>query len=200
MASARAIVGRAMCGRWQAAVMRLKNPGGAEQALQTVRHVKNELGNARGHGNNAAQHKDAFLTWCDNWATPQLGNHFPGTEGIFVEITESYHRLALAPEMSERQLNMLLHREFGEWDARLGRLAGEIQGSMTFLSRRGRLIVLDTSALMEGVFFNDFDWHRLDPSLSGEAVRLVLSSLVTEELDDLKRHRDGRQKAQARRV
>jgi hypothetical protein len=52
---------------------------------------------------------------------------------------------------------------------------------------------------MEGVFFTDFDWHLLDPSLRGDGVRLVVPSLVVEELDDLKRHRDG-QKAQARRV
>jgi hypothetical protein len=53
---------------------------------------------------------------------------------------------------------------------------------------------------MEGVFFTDFDWHLLDPSLIGDAVRLVVPSLVVEELDDLKRDRDGRKKAKARRV
>jgi rRNA-processing protein FCF1 len=83
---------------------------------------------------------------------------------------------------------------------RLERLIAEIQGRMAFLAQPGRLVVLDTSALIEGVFFTDFDWHLLDPSLKGHAVRLVVPSLVLEELDDLRRHRDGRQKAQARRV
>jgi len=179
--------------------MRLRNPGGADAALATVRQVKNELGNASGRGNNAAERKDAFLTWCDHWATPQLGNHFPVSEDLFAELTESYHRVVQTPQLSERELNMLIARECREWDARLERLISEMQSQLAFLGRPGRLVVLDTSALMEGVFFTDFDWHLLDPSPQG-AVRLVVPSLVMEELDDLKRHRDGRQKAQARRV
>lgn len=75
-----------------------------------------------------------------------------------------------------------------------------MEGRLAFLLRPGRIVVLDTSALMEGVFFADFDWHILDRTLKEEPVRLILPSLVVEELDDLKRHRDGRQRAQARRV
>jgi rRNA-processing protein FCF1 len=69
-----------------------------------------------------------------------------------------------------------------------------------FLGRPGSIVVLDTSALMEGVFFADFDWHRLDASLKDEPVCLVVPSLVTEELDALECHRDGRQRAQAGNV
>jgi hypothetical protein len=180
--------------------MRLRSPGGAGKALETVRLVRQELGNASVQGNSAGERKDAFLTWCDNWASPQLGNHFPATEELFGEIAESYNRLAMLPPMSERQLNGLLHRECRAWDARLERLEAELTELMRFLARPGRLVVLDTSALMEGVFFTEFDWHTLDLSLRHSAVRLVLPSLVTEELDDLKRHRDGRQRALARRV
>jgi hypothetical protein len=82
--------------------VRLRNPGGAEQALQTARQVKGQLGNASVQGNNAAERKDALLTWCDQRATPQLGNHFPATEDLFGEISESYNRLALAPQMSDQ--------------------------------------------------------------------------------------------------
>jgi rRNA-processing protein FCF1 len=106
----------------------------------------------------------------------------------------------MAPEMSERQLNGLLHREWQEWDARLDRLLTGLEALRAFLQRPGRLVVLDTSALMEGVFFTEFDWHKLDASLAGGPVRLIVPSLVTEELDELKRHRDGRVKAKARRV
>ncbi|MGA2829973.1 MAG: PIN domain-containing protein [Streptosporangiaceae bacterium] len=180
--------------------MRLRNPGGADAALATVRQVKDQLWNADVQGNNAADRKNAFLTWCDQWATPQLGNHFPAGEDLFGELADSYYRVVQTPQLSERELNMLMARECKEWDTRLERLIGEIQGRLTFLAWPGRLVVLDTSALMEGVFFTDFDWHLHDPSLRGDAVRLVVPSLVAEELDDLKRHRDGRQKAQARRV
>jgi PIN domain len=180
--------------------MRLRNPGSADRALETVKRVRSELGNARGNGNDAAGRKEAFLKWCDDWATPKLGSHFPDTEGLFGEIAEIYHRLAVAPGMPERQLHGLMDREFKEWDARLERLTAEIDELMAFLAQPGRLVVLDTSALMEGVFFADFDWHLLDPSLVENAVRLIVPILAVEELDELKRHRDGRQRAQARRV
>jgi rRNA-processing protein FCF1 len=148
-----------------------------------------------------AARKDAFLTWFDQWATPQLGNHFPPTEGIFADVAESYNRLALAPEMSLRQLNGLLDREWKAWDASLQRLLDELTGLRPFLLRLGRLVVLDTSALMEGAFFTGYDWHGLDSSLQAENVRLVVPSLVIEELDDLKRpYRPERQRAQARKV
>ena len=179
--------------------MRLRNPGGADAALTTVRQVKDQLWNASVQGNNAAERKNGFLTWCDQWATAQLGNQFPASEDLFAELADSYHRVLQTPQLAERELNMLMARECREWDARLERLIGDIQGRLVFLTRPGRLVVLDTSALMEGAFFTEFDWHLLEPSLKG-AVRLVVPSLVMEELDDLKRHRDGRQKAQARRV
>jgi hypothetical protein len=180
--------------------MRLRNPGGADAALDTVRQVKNQLENASVQGNNASERKDAFLTWCDQWATPQLGNHFPVSEDLFAELAESYYRVLQTPQLSERELNRLVARERREWDARLEDLIGEIQDRLAFLVRPGRLVVLDTSALMEGVFFTDFDWHLLHPSLNADAVRLVVPSLVVEELDDLKRDRDGRKKAKGRRV
>jgi len=74
---------------WQAGRLRLRNPGGAGKALETVRLVRQELGNASVQGNNAGERKDAFLSWCDNCASPQLGNHFPATDEVFGEIGES---------------------------------------------------------------------------------------------------------------
>jgi hypothetical protein len=105
---------------------------------------------------------DAFLTWCDIWATPQLGNHFPQSESIFAEITDSYHRISAHQfaSMPVRQANRILNREFGEWDERLDRVLDDLAKMASFLGRAGRLVVPDTSALMEGVFFTDFDWHR----------------------------------------
>jgi hypothetical protein len=165
--------------------MRLRNPGGLEQAIATVRQVKGELMNTVAGA--SARRKDDFLSWFDHWATPQLGNHFPRSQGIFAEIADSYHRLVLAPPMSVRELNGLLHRERQEWDARLERVLSDLEALRALLQRPGDLVVLDTSALMEGVFFTDYDWHKLDASLAGDQVRLIVPSLVTEELDDLKR-------------
>lgn len=167
--------------------MRLRIPGGIEAALSTVKQVRDELGNASVNGHNAADRKNAFLSWCDNWASGQLGNHFPPGEDLFAELAKSYYRMVMTTQVPERELYGLISRECREWDARLERLTGELQGRMAFLGRPGHLVVLDTSALVEGVFFADFDWHTLDGTLKDGPVRLILPSLVLEELDDLKR-------------
>ncbi len=179
--------------------MRLRNPGGLEAALVAVKQVKGQLWNAVNAGHSAPDRKDAFLAWCDQWATPQLGNHFPQSEVLFADIAESYHRVVQTPLLTERQLNGLLEREGKAWSARLDEPIDELEGQKPFLARLGHLVVLDTSALMEGVFFTDFDWHDLDPAVKEGPIRLIVPALVIEELDELKR-RDARQKAQARKV
>jgi rRNA-processing protein FCF1 len=179
--------------------MRLKHPGGIDEAIKTVNEVQGRLMTTLAASGQAR--KSTFLSWCDDWATAQLGNNFHDSETIFGDISESYNRLALAPEMSESQLNGLLNREFGQWNERLASVLADLWKMREFLTRPGRLVVLDTSALMEGVFFTEFPWHELDPSLRADAVRLIVLSLVVEELDDLKRpHRHARQKARARQV
>ena len=179
--------------------MRLRNPGGLEAALEAVKQVKGQLWTAATAGHSATARKDAFLTWCDQWATPQLGSHFPSSEVLFAEIVESYHRVVQTPFVPERQLNGVLDREGKAWSARLDGLIAELEHQKPFLARPGHLVVLDTSALIEGVFFTEFDWHALDPAVREGPIRLIVPSLVIEELDELKR-RDARQKAQARKV
>lgn len=114
-------------------------------------------------------------------------------------MAESYHRVVQTPLLTERQLNGLLDREGKAWAARLDGLIAELEREKPFLARPGHLVVLDTSALMEGVFFTSFDWHDLDPVVKEGPIRLIIPSLVIEELDELKR-RDARQKARARKV
>lgn len=144
--------------------IRLKNPGGVEAAITTVSQVRGQLGNASS-GNSAADRKDRFLRWCDNWATPQLGNHFPESEEIFTAIEETFRRLALAPPMSEYELNTMLARDWRTWDRRLEWLCAELESLRGFTARPGRITVLDTSALMEGALFTEYDWHALHSDL-----------------------------------
>lgn len=179
--------------------MRLRVPG-VGRAIETTRRVQMELQNAQVTGSSAAQRQDAFLTWCDSWGRPQLGNHFLRTEDIFSELDSSYDRIAFAPQMTERMLNGLLNREFKAWDARLDSLLTDLEALRVFLARPGQLMVLDTSALMEGPLFTRFSWHDLDGIAPGSSIRLIVPAVVLEELDDLKRHRDGRQKTKARQV
>jgi len=117
--------------------MRLKNPGGVDKAIEAVDQVRGRLADT--HGGTSAHRKDAFLTWCDQWATPQLGNHFPASEGIFAEISDTYHRLSALPPTPERQLNGVISRQWQEWDSRPERVLAELRGLRGFLARPGRL-------------------------------------------------------------
>lgn len=67
--------------------MRLKNPGSVDKALAAVKKVKGELWNASA-ADTSMDKKTAILNGCNNWAIPQLGNHFPATEELLVLITE----------------------------------------------------------------------------------------------------------------
>jgi hypothetical protein len=139
--------------------MRLRNPGGIEAALSTVQQVRGELWNAS-IANGAAARKDGFLSWCNGWGTPHLGNHFPPTEDLFAELGASHNRVALAPQMSVSHLNGLISRECSEWLARLDRVTEELQGRMTFLRRPGHLVVLDTSAAVWVIWVSLNSWNQ----------------------------------------
>jgi len=104
--------------------------------------------------------------------------------------------------MDERRLNGLLNEEFKAWDTRLSRLVSRLEALKPFLQRPGKLLALDTSALMEGPPFRDFPWTTLTPSVpagvAGPHVRLIVPILVVEELDDLMHNRDGDWRKRAR--
>jgi hypothetical protein len=71
-------------------------------------------------------------------------------------------------------MNGLLNREFRAWNTRLEGAIEKVQALGSFIQRPGRIIVPDTSAFMEGVFFADFDWHTLDATLKDSRVRLIV--------------------------
>jgi hypothetical protein len=124
--------------------MRLRNPGGIDNAIKAVDEVRSQLDNASNRANSAPERQSAFLSWCDNWATPQLGNHFPESEGIFGEVSESYHRIVALPALANPQLNGMMHREFKGWDAKLQRVTADLWQMREVLARPGKLVVLDT--------------------------------------------------------
>jgi hypothetical protein len=99
--------------------------------------------------------------------------------------------------MEDRRLNGLLNQEFTAWNDRLESLLAELRALAPFLSRPGRILMLDTSALMEGAPFATFTWHELDPSLTMVPVRLIVPIVAIEELDKLKHDRDGGRRKRA---
>ena len=58
-----------------------------------------------------------------------------------------------------------------------------------FIERPGSLLILDTSAFIEGEYFTDLDWHGLAGLQAGGPVRLIAPRIVIDELDYLKRDR-----------
>lgn len=178
--------------------MRLRNPGGIEEAIQAVGQVQSELDNTA--SGPATQRLVTMIRWVDNWASGQLGNHFPPTEQLFALLDETHYRLVTAQQMPELQLNSLLNREWKTWDARLSQVIDELRKACAFTTHPGRIVVPDTSALMEGILFTEYDWHALDASLASGPVRIVIPVLVVEELDGHMHSRDRHRKTAAKEV
>jgi len=73
-----------------------------------------------------------------------------------------------------------------------------LAGLKEFVNRDGHIVVPDTSALVRGIWFEDFDWPT---ELGLTPVRIVIPILVIEELDLLKdRERTTKAGDRARRV
>jgi hypothetical protein len=178
--------------------VRLRNPGTIDAAVTVVQDLRRWLDNAKS-GNPTFGPADPFLTWCENQARPQLENLFAPVEDLLDELDVSYNRINSAPKSDLRRINAMLSREYSFWNRRLGEVLDELGKQKQLVMRPGRPVVLDTSALMEGKPFAQFDWHSLDPSLVDVPVRLVVPILVVEELDELlhDRNADRRQKARA---
>jgi hypothetical protein len=123
--------------------MRLRNPGGIEEAIQTVGQVQSELGNT---------------------------------------------------------VSGLLNREWKTWDSRLSQVIDELRKACVFTAHPGRIVMPDTSALMEGILFTEYDWHALDASLGSGPVRIVVPVLVVEELDGHIHSRDRHRKTATKEV
>lgn len=82
---------------------------------------------------------------------------------------------------------------------RFTEMVDELMALQPFIERPGLIVVPDTSAFVEGVYFTDLTWQELadiDPRMP---VRLVVPVLVVDELDELKRGRD-RARERARSV
>lgn len=177
--------------------MRLKNPGAIDAAILNVTNQMHACQTAL-NAHERGPRRQAFMRWCDE-AERMLHNDFTSTD-LFERLRES-HREAQRLDLSDiPTLNGVLNRQRVVWDRRFEDVIAELKTLKVFVERAGHPVVLDTSALMEGDLFTEFDWHTLDDSLKDVPVRLILPSLVIEELDELKRRGETRQKTWARKV
>ena len=177
--------------------MRLRHK--ADYTIETLTRVMNELGNTRAGGQEAWDRRDQWLRW---WlaADGQLRNLFADGE-LAASLYVSAEKI--------RDVNLgalpyvLMNRETDFWEERLGQVIGELTAMKPFIERPGLIVVPDTSAFLEGVYFTDLDWQELIGADAREPMRLIVPVVVIEELDKHKRGRDrvqGRARSVLRRM
>ena len=93
----------------------------------------------------------------------------------------------------------LLRHEIDVWLDRFTEMIDELMALQPFIERPGLIVVPDTSAFVEGVYFTELNWQELADIDGRKPVRLVVPVLVLEELDEHKRGR-GRTQERSRSV
>lgn len=165
--------------------MLLRSHGRLDDAITTVQDLRTKAQNCESAGRFDLA-KKAYLDWVDN-AHNQLHNlveEADVAEGLTSQTYWEIYRL----EYEAPGAWALLRREIRVQSDRLDRFRDRLVEPRDFAAHPGRVVVPDTSALVQGVWFEDLDWVsalRLEPS-----VRLVVPILVVEELDGIK-DRDG---------
>jgi hypothetical protein len=164
-------------------VMRLRNPGAGaiDAAAETLMQLKYGCENCRS-AITFDEGKNAYLSWVEQ-AYAQLRSLF--VDGGFADGLHSrfFWEIRRMDNTSPRPFE-LLNREVQTQSDRLQAIRDRLLGYKEFASRAGHIAIPDTSALVEGVWFEDFDW----PAALGltSTVRIVVLILVVEELDKLK--------------
>ena len=135
--------------------MRLRHK--VDYTIETLTRVKNELGNSRGR-HEAWEYRDQWLRWWSA-ADGQLRNLFADGE-LAASLSVSAEKV--------RDVNLgalpfvLLNRETGAWEERLGQVIAELEALKPFIERSGLIVVPDTSAFLEGEYLRTWT-GRISP-------------------------------------
>jgi hypothetical protein len=171
--------------------MRLREPGSVDHAIEALTIVMNQLYDCR--SGTALEVLENWLRWWEI-ADAQLRSLFTDSDAVIslyqtrLEITRAGHD------------TRFVQRETNVWIARFEEMISGLQALKAFTARPGQIVVPDTSAFIEGMYFDQFSWHSLEGVAQGEPVRLIIPVLVIEELDAKKRDRNGRVSGRARSV
>lgn len=174
--------------------MRLRNPGDIDGAIDAVNLISNQLYNTR--SGTVVGRREEWLRWWDI-ADRQLRSRFADGD-IAASLYRSRAEIA-ATSLDTRPLDVI-DRETEIWISRFEQFTADLNDLKLFTARPGQIIVPDTSAFIEGVYFDQFAWDTLDGAAAGELARLVVPILVIDELDDKKRDRNLRVSRRARSV
>lgn len=166
--------------------MRLRSPGAVDGAISVLTTVKDQLYGCRsGPGSTK---RAQWLAWWER-ADAALRNLF-ADDGLVLSLYQARSEIGREQPLLASGLP---DRETDVWIARLEEVISQLRALKPFIERPGQIVVPDTSAFIEGVYFTEFDWQSLEGIAAGAgAVRLIVPILVVEELDGLKHdHRAG---------
>jgi rRNA-processing protein FCF1 len=176
--------------------MHLRNPGRIDEAIEAVTWCMRECNNLHGRSSDARKAKEVYVAWVDQ-AYATLGSHFADgglAEGMF---SERYWQIVQLGDYSVLMFE-LVRREMQVQIGRLTKTIERLQAFKVFAGREGHIVVPDTSAFIQGVYFTDFDWSG-GLGLSGR-IRIIVPIVVVEEIDKLKSFDRGRNRDRARSV
>jgi PIN domain len=168
-----------------------------DHALETLRRLEIDGGNCESAHSEFRRAQKAYLDWVDD-ADGQLRSLFVDPEPADGLVSRTYWEIQRLSDATPGAWQVL-RRELKAQSERLQAMQRRLTDQKDFAERPGELVVVDTSALVQGEWFEHFNWPaELD---LGPLVRLVVPIVVIEELDDLKdRERRQRVRDRARRV
>jgi rRNA-processing protein FCF1 len=174
--------------------MRLKHAGFGP-TIDTLQRLFHDNGNAQnGHGTPTLQ--DNYLRWVEDAERVYEGT-FSDTDLLDGLHSRHYWEIRHITDQTPRPIPLIL----GELKAQAKRIEtaiAKLREMQAFVERPGAIVVPDTSALIQGRYFEHFDWAA--ETGRGGSVRLVILSMVLEELDQTKDRDRGRAQKRARSV
>lgn len=175
----------------------LRSPGRIVHAQETLRRLETDCGNCESTHHEFGLAQKAYLDWVDG-ADGQLRSVFADHEAADALVSRAYWEIQRLSDATPGAWQVL-RREIRSQAGRLRAMQHQLAELHEFVERPGDLVVLDTSALIQGEWFEHYDWPaELDV---GPVVRLVVPIVVIEELDDLKdRERRPRVRDRSRRL
>jgi hypothetical protein len=169
--------------------VRLRNPGEIERAMRVLSDLQGRVMHCRGYDDTVQ-----YLSWCGE-ASRQFREQFVSPE--LAELAERDQRDLTLGATTMTRVREFLDRNIDIWQARLVEARARLEALGPFIERPGQLVVVDTSAFIEGEYFTSFSWRQLAGVQAEGPIRLIVPIIVIDELDDLKRDRRAGDRARS---